>query len=69
MLWISHVVQSMTSFVEKFRVYIQHIKNVIADTLNHFDKATSEGTRRQMVEAEVLLKFSLTFWILQRISV
>ena len=69
MLWISHVVRSMTSFVEKFRVYSQHIQNVIADTLNHCDKATSEGTRRQMVEAEVFRKFALTFWVLQRISV
>ena len=37
--WISHVVQSKTGFVDKFRAYIQHIKNVISDTSVHCDKA------------------------------
>ena len=29
---ITHVVRSMTSFVDKFRIYIQHIGNIISDT-------------------------------------
>ena len=46
----------MTGFVNKFRVYIQRIENAISDTSKHCDKAMLEGKRRQMVEAEVLLK-------------
>ena len=54
----------MTGFVDKFGVSIQHIENVISDTFKHCDKATLEGKRRQMVEAEVLLKCSIFIDIL-----
>ena len=53
------MVRSMTGFVDKFGIYIQHIENVISDTSKHCDKATLEGKRKQMVEAEVLLKCSI----------
>ena len=33
----------MAGFIEKFEVYIQHIRNVISDTSKHCDKATLEG--------------------------
>ena len=62
--WISHVVRSMTSFVDKFEVYIQHIENVISNATKYCDKATLEGKRRQMVEAEMFLKYSIFIDIL-----
>ena len=56
--------QSMTGVVDKFGVYIQHIENVISNTSKHCDKATLEGKRRQMVEAELLMKCSIFIDIL-----
>ena len=54
----------MTGFVDKFGVYIQHRENVISDTTKYCDKATLEGKRRQIVEAEVFLKCSIFIDIL-----
>ena len=53
---ISHVVGSMTGFVDKFQVYIKHIENVISNTSQHYEKATMKGKRRNMVGAEMFLK-------------
>ena len=38
----------MTGFIEKFEVYIQHIRNVISDTSKHCDKATLEGREQTL---------------------
>ena len=54
----------MTSFVDKFEVYIQHMENVISNATKYCDKATLEGKRRQMVEAEMFLKYSIFIDIL-----
>ena len=49
----------MSALVDKFGLYLQHFENVIADTTKQTDKATLEGKRRKLVEADVLLKSCL----------
>lgn len=52
--WISHVVQSMTGFVQVWSLHPTHKKYVISNTSKHCD----------MVEAEVLVKYSIFIDIL-----
>lgn len=54
--WIAHYMRSMNGFIDKFGVYLQHLENVISDTSKKCDRATLEGKRRQLVNAEVILK-------------
>ena len=54
--WISHLVLSMTGFIDYFRISNQRIESDISNTSKHCGKATLQGKRRQMVETEVLLK-------------
>ena len=63
--WIVHLIRSMTGFIDKFGVYLQHIENVIADTSKKCDRATLEGTQRQLINAEVLLKCCVFVDLLQ----
>ena len=37
--WIAHLIRSMTGFIGKFGVYLQHIENVIVDTSKKCDCA------------------------------
>ena len=66
--WIPHVIRSMSGLTDKFGLYLQHLENVIADTSKQTDRALFEGKRRQLVEAEVLLKctYLLIYWIQQK---
>ena len=57
--WIAHVLRSMSGLVDKFGLYLQHFENVIADTSKQTDKATLEGKRRLLTEANVLLRCGL----------
>ena len=57
--WIAHVMRSMSALIDKFGLYLQHMENVISDTSKQGDKATLEGKRRKLVEAEMLLKSCL----------
>ena len=52
--WIGHVVQSMTGFVQVWSLHPTHKKYVISNTSKHCD----------MVEAEVLVKYSIFIDIL-----
>ena len=63
--WIAHLIHSMTGFIDKFAVYLQHIENVIADTSKKCDHTTLEGKRRQLINAEVLLKCCVFVDLLQ----
>lgn len=57
--WIAHIMRSMTAFIQKFEVYLQHLVNVVAYTSKQSDLAKMEGKRRKMIESSVLLKSCL----------
>ena len=52
--WIAHIMRSMAAFVDKFRVYLQHLVNIVADTSKQSDCAKKEGKRRKIIETSVL---------------
>ena len=52
----AYIMCSMAVFVDEFGVYLQHLVNVVADTIMQTDLPKVEGKRRKMIEAGVLLK-------------
>ena len=61
--------KAMTNFVDKFCLYLAHFENIIADTTKRTDKATLEGKRREMCQADVLLFSALFMDILEPVIV
>ena len=57
--WIAHLLQSVSGLIDKFRLYLQHFGNVIADTSKQTDKATLEGKRKLLTVSNVLLSCGL----------
>ena len=53
--WIAHLLCSMSGLVDKFGLYLKHFENIIADESKKTDKATLEGKRSQLIDANVLL--------------
>ena len=63
--WIAHIMCSMAALVDKFCMYLQHIKNFIADTSKKTDKTALEGKRQKLVQTSVILKCCLFLDLLQ----
>ena len=59
----------MSNFVDRFGLYLAHFKNIIPDTTKCTDKATLEGKRREMCQANVLLFSALFMDILEPVRV
>ena len=57
--WIAHLLRSMSGLIDKFGLYLQHFKNVIADTSKQTDKAKLEGKRKFLTHSNVLLRCGL----------
>ena len=66
--WVDHHMKAMSNFVDKFGLYLAHFEN-IADTTKHTDKATLEGKRREMCQADVLHFSALFIDILEPVRV
>ena len=41
---------ALSNIVDKFRIYLQHLENVLADTSKQIDQAVLQRKRRQLVE-------------------
>ena len=63
--WIAHVLRSMSGLIDKFRLYLQHYETIISDTTKKTDKATFEGKRKQLTDANILLRPALFIDLLQ----
>lgn len=62
--WITHLLKSMSGLVDKFRLYLQHFGNVIADTSKKTDNGTLEGKRRLLTDSNVSLRCDLFMGLL-----
>ena len=67
--WVDHHMKIMSNFADKFGLYLAHFENIIADTTKRTDKATLEGKRREMCQADVLLFSALFMDILEPVRV
>ena len=56
---IMELLRSMSGLIDKFRLYLQHFENVIADTSKQIDKATLVGKRKSLADSNVLLHCGL----------
>ena len=65
--WVDHHIKAMSNFVDKFGLYLAHFENIISDTTKRTDKATLEGKRREMCQADILLFSALFMDILEPI--
>ena len=59
--WVDDHMKAMSNFVDKFGLYLAHFENIITDTTKRTDKATLEGKRREMCQADFFLHFSWTY--------
>ena len=57
--WIAYILQSMSSLVDKFGLYLQPFENVIAGTVKQTNCATLKVKQRMMSDAVVLLQSAL----------
>lgn len=57
--WIAHILQSMSSLVDKFGLYLQPFENVIAGTVKQTNCTTLKVKQRMMSDAVVLLQSAL----------
>ena len=63
--WISHKLLALENMLGKFGLYMTHFENTISDTSKKTDKATLEGKRRQMEDADTVLMGALIYDLLQ----
>ena len=63
--WIAHKLDALQNMLDKYRLYMQHFENIIADTTKRTDKATLKRKRRQLQKADVLLLGALFFNLLE----
>lgn len=54
--WIDHKVRAMGRVVEKFGLYVQHLKENIPTIKSSKDRATVQGKLSKLVDAKVLLR-------------
>ena len=54
--WIDHKVRAMGRVVEKFGLYVQHLKENIPTIKSSKDRATVQGKLNKLVDAKVLLR-------------
>ena len=54
--WIDHRVRAMGRLVEKFGLYVQHLRDIIPTTKNSKDRATLQGKLNKLVNAPVLMR-------------
>ena len=54
--WIDHKVRAMGRVVEKFGLYVQHLKGNIPTIKSSNDRATVQGKLNKLVDAKVLLR-------------
>ena len=54
--WIDHKLRATQKVVDKYGLYTQHLRNVIADTSKQTDRATLEGKFKKLIDASVLLR-------------
>ena len=52
--WIDHKMKAMEGMLDKYGVYMKHIKNVLADGNKKNNKATLQGKRGKLLEATTL---------------
>ena len=67
--WVDHHMKAMSNVVDKFGLYLAHFEYIIADTTKRTDKATLEGKRREMCQADVLFFSALFMDILEPVRV
>ena len=63
--WIAHKLKSLKNYIDKFRFYIHHIENILADTTKKTDKATLEGKYRFLLNKKTFLLSCLLVDLLQ----
>ena len=49
--WIDHKMKAMERMLDKYGVYMKHIKNVLADDQKKNNKATLQGKRWKLLKA------------------
>ena len=54
--WIDHKIRAMGRLVEKFGLYVQHLRDIIPTTKNSKDRATLQGKLTKLVNAPVLMR-------------
>ena len=54
--WIDQKVRAMGRVVEKFGLYVQHLKGTILTIKSSNDRATVQGKLNKLVDAKVLLR-------------
>ena len=57
--WIAHILQSMSSLVDKLGLYLQPFENVITGTVKQTNCATLKVKQKMMSDAVVLLQSAL----------
>ena len=54
--WIDHKIRAMGRLVEKFGLYVQHLRDIIPTTKSSNDRATLQGKLKKLVNAPVLMR-------------
>ena len=63
--WISHCLNALHKFYNKFKVFILHLEKLIREATTK-KKSTLEGVRQRVVSSSVIINapFSLIYWYL-----
>ena len=53
---IDHIVRAVGRLIEKFGLYVRHLKDVVSTTVSSKDRSTVQGKLNMLVDAKVLLR-------------
>ena len=54
--WIDHKIRAMGRLIEKFGLYVRHLKDVVSTTVSSKDRSTVQGKLNMLVDAKVLIR-------------
>ena len=67
--WIAHKREAFHNILDKYRLYMHHFENIVADTSKQTDKAKLEGKHRQLQMAKILVLGALFFDLLEAANI